>query len=380
MLRFLTSGESHGQMLVAIVEGAPAGLPLVADDINRQLARRQTGHGRGGRMQIETDRVQILSGVRHGKTLGGPIAMSIPNKDWQEWTKIMAVEPIDPPSTERAVYVPRPGHADLAGGIKYGHEDMRNILERASGRETACRTAVGAVARRILEEIGVKLAGHVVNIGGIHAERKQLSVAEITEIAEASPVRCLDQSAEKSILSAIDAAKSAGDTLGGVFEVVVEGLPIGLGSHVQWDRKLDGRLAQYVMSIPAIKGVEIGLGFGVAERPGSKVHDEIGYEGDYVRYSNNAGGLEGGMTNGQPLVIRAAMKPIPTLINQLRSVDIRTKEPTPAHAERSDVCAVPAATVVAEAMVAIALADAVLEKFCSDAIDELKSSIRAYRK
>jgi chorismate synthase len=380
LFRFLTAGESHGPSLTAIVDGVPSNLDVTAEYIDLELARRQAGHGRGGRMKIEQDRAQILSGVRRGKTLGSPITLSIANHDWVHWTEKMAIEPReeDPP-TSAGVWVPRPGHADLAGRVKYGHTDMRNVLERASARETAARVAVGAVAKRILEEIGMDIVSHVVSIGDIVAENVELSPVEMRLRSEGSPVRCPDPLAEAKMLAAIDAAKEEGDTLGGVFEVIATGAPIGLGSYVQWDRKLDASLAQAIMSINAIKGVEIGLGFGVATRPGSQVHDEIGYEcGKFIRYANNAGGLEGGMTNGQPVVVRAAMKPIPTLTKPLRSVDTRTMTPSPAHAERSDVCAVPAAAVVGEAMVAITLAAAVLEKFSSDTMSELKESVRAY--
>ena len=380
MLRFLTAGESHGRMLIAVIDGVPAGLELTAEQIDRELARRQKGHGRGGRMEIEQDKVRILSGVRHGRTLGSPIALGIANRDWESWSEEMAVEPRKEPSTSAAVWVPRPGHADLAGSIKYGHQDMRGVLERASARETAARTAAGAVAKRILEEVGVEIASHVLAIGAVRARRTTLPLREIRDRSEKSPVRCVDPDAEKEMLAAIDAARAEGDTLGGIFEVAADGVPVGLGSYAQWDQRLDGRLAQAVMSIPAIKGVEIGLGFEAASLPGSRVHDEIGYDKGYIRFSNNAGGLEGGITNGQPVVVRAAMKPIPTLVKRLRSVDVRTKEPAPAHAERSDVCAVPAAAVVGEAMVAIALASAVVEKFGSDSMDELKNNIQAYSK
>jgi len=379
MMRFLTAGESHGQALIAIVDGVPAGLSLTHEHIDRDLARRQKGYGRGGRMKIEQDRAQIVSGVRHGKTLGSPIAISIANRDWESWSDVMAVEPAkDEPGLSAAVTVPRPGHADLAGSIKYGHTDMRNVLERASARETAARVAVGAVAKRILDEIGAEIASHVVAIGQVRAQPTALDVPAIRERSEASPVCCLDPLAEKVMLAAIDAAKAEGDTLGGVFEVVARGLPVGLGSYAQWDQRLDGRLAQALMSIPAIKGVEIGLGFQAASLPGSRVHDEIRYDMGYVRLSNNAGGLEGGVTNGERLVVRAAMKPIPTLVKPLGSVDVRTKESAPAHAERSDVCAVPAAAVVGEAMVAITLAMAIVEKFGGDSVGELRANVQAY--
>ncbi len=332
-------------------------------------------------MKIEQDRAQILSGVRFGKTLGSPVTLMISNKDWQSWTDIMAVEPAEKSPEEKAgVWVPRPGHADLAGGIKYGHQDMRNVLERASARETAARVAVGAIARRILEETGIALASQVLSIGPVRAKKIEFSIEEIQRRSEASPVRCVDTDAEKEMITAIDKAKAEGDTLGGVFEVMITGVPVGLGSYVQWDTRLDGKLAQAIMSIPAIKGVEIGLGFESADHPGSLVHDEIGYNGRYSHFTNNAGGIEGGISNGEPIIIRAAMKPIPTLLKPLRSVDMRTKEPAPAHAERSDVCAVPAAAVVGEAMAAITIANALLEKFGSDNIDELKANILAYKR
>ncbi|HOM71212.1 MAG TPA: chorismate synthase [Armatimonadota bacterium] len=381
MFRFLTAGESHGQTLLAIIDGVPAGLQLIPEYIDRELARRQKGHGRGGRMSIEKDKVTILSGVRQGITLGSPIALGIPNRDWQNWSKIMAVEPQDGLTDAKQVWIPRPGHADLAGGIKYNHADMRNVLERASARETAARVAVGAVAKQILKELGIKIASHVVSIGQVKANPVQAPLDEIISRSEKSPVSCLDPKAETEMIIAIDAAMADGDTLGGTFEVIAKGLPVGLGSYVQWDQRLDANLAQAVMSIPAIKGVEIGLGFKSAELPGSKVHDEIGYgpEG-YKRFTNNAGGIEGGITNSEPLIVRAAMKPIPTLRKQLKSIDTRTKQPAPAHAERSDVCAVPAAAVVGEAMVAIALVNAVLVKFGGDSVSELIAHIQAYIK
>ena len=380
MFRFLTAGESHGPMLTAIVDGVPANLELTAEHIDTELARRQTGYGRGGRMKIEQDRVRILSGVRYGKALGSPVTLSIANRDWEHWTEKMSVEPrVEDPPKNAGVWIPRPGHADLAGMIKYNQPDMRNILERASARETAARVAVGAVAKRILAEIGIDIVSHVVSIGPFTAKPVKMTPSEIREVAEASPLRCLDPNVGKDIMAAIDAAKNEGNTLGGVFEVIATGVPIGLGSHVQWDRRIDGQLAQALMSIHAMKGVEVGMGFEAARRPGSDVHDEIGIEnGEYIRFSNNAGGTEGGMTNGQPVVVRAAMKPIPTLTQPLRSVDTRTGNPAPAHAERSDVCAVPAAAVVGEAMVAITLASAVIEKFASDDISELKECIQTY--
>lgn len=381
MFRFLTAGESHGRGLTAIVEGTPANLALTADYINAELARRQKGYGRGGRMAIENDRAEIISGVRFGKTLGSPISLIVWNKDWEAWRNKMAVETGETNDDSAAIWIPRPGHADLAGALKYGHHDMRNVLERASARETCMRVAVGAIAKRILEEIGVCIASHVIQIGEVKSEYESRDFEEILRLSEESPVRCVNKKVEQEMLAAIDKAKKNGDTLGGVFEVIAVGAPIGLGSYAHWDRRLDGLLAQAIMSIPAIKGVEIGMGFKAAEILGSKVHDEIGYkDGRYFRYTNNAGGLEGGVTNGEPIVIRAAMKPISTLMNPLRSVDTRTKEPAQAHTERSDVCAVPAAAVIAEAVTAIVLASAVTEKFGSDSIEDIRDNLAAFNK
>lgn len=380
MLRYMTAGESHGQALVGILEGMPAGVPVRSSFIDGELARRQGGYGRGGRMKIERDRVEILAGVRHGETIGSPVALLIRNRDWKNWREAMATEAADEAAlaaaAERALTSPRPGHGDLAGGMKYGHRDLRNILERASARETAVRVAVGAVCRELLSPVGVRLAAHVVALGGINASSSGLSVAEISARAGDSPVYCANETASVEMVAAIDEAKQRGDSLGGVFEVVAEGLPPGLGSHVAADRRLDGRLAAALMSIPAIKGVEVGLGFQAASRPGSRVHDEI--LPGFHRPTNRAGGLEAGMTNGQPLVIRAAMKPIATLYNPLRSVDIRTGEETAAGVERSDICAVPAASVVGQAAVAFVLAQALLEKFGGDSLGELSRNIDAY--
>lgn len=379
MFRFLTAGESHGPMLTALIDGVPAGLPLTAEDINLDLARRQKGYGRGGRMRIEQDKAQILSGVRHGFTLGSPVAVSIENHDWASWNQEMAVEPkTDESPTRSGVWVPRPGHADLPGALKYGHTDMRNVLERASARETAARVAVGAVSKKILNTLGIKIASHVVSIGSVRAKSQEFEIDDVIRISEESEVRCIDAESAAAMISAIDTAKEQGETLGGIFEVIAVNLPVGLGTYSQWDTRLDGMLAQALMSIPAIKGVEIGLGFEAAEKLGSQVHDEIGYNRGYTRKSNNAGGLEGGITNGEPIVVRAAMKPIPTLTKQLNSVDVRTKTEALAHAERSDVCAVPAAAVVGEAMVAVTLVTAVLDKYCSDNMDELSASLQAY--
>ncbi len=379
-LRWLTAGESHGPALVAILEGIPAGLPLSPEDIDRELARRQRGHGRGGRMAIEHDRAEILAGVRWERTTGAPIAVRIANRDWGNWRGIMGPTG-GPPADYRPVTVPRPGHADLAGHLKYGHRDLRDVIERASARETAARVALGAVAKRLLRELGVAIASHVVSIHTAEAEVDVLSLGlsaeEINARADRSPVRCLDPDAEREMVARIDAARAAGDTVGGIFEVIALGVPPGLGSYVQWDRRLDGRLAWALMSIPGIKGVEIGLGFRAARVRGSEAHDEIFRDegGGFRRGTDRAGGLEGGVTNGKPVVIRAAMKPIPTLAKPLRSVDLETGEEVPAHRERSDVCAVPAASVVGEAMVALVLADAVLERFGGDTLEALKSGM-----
>lgn len=380
-MRYLTAGESHGPQLTAIIEGVPSNLPFSIEKINEQLARRQKGHGRGRRMQIEKDQVQVLSGVRHGYTTGAPITLVVENKDWAHWQTIMSAEPIEDAEGKRRVARPRPGHADLNGAIKYNQRDMRNILERSSARETTIRVAVGAVARQLLEACGIKVAGQVLRIGEIEANRVEVEIDEQIRRTEESPVRCMDPEAEELMMAAIDKAKEDGDSLGGVVEVRVEGAPIGLGSHVQWDRKLDGRLAQAIMSIQAFKGVEIGIGFEAAKLPGSQVHDEIVWkEGTgYSRKTNRAGGLEGGMTNGMPIIVRGVMKPIPTLYKPLMSVDIDTKEPFTASIERSDSCAVPAASVVAEAVVSWEIARAICEKFPGDSLDEMLDSLTQYR-
>jgi chorismate synthase len=382
VFRFSTAGESHGPALLSIVEGVPAGLPLLAEQIDAELRRRQGGYGRGGRMRIESDRAQILSGVRHGETLGSPIALQIHNRDWANWTVAMAAAPLAEDvdhETLRRVFLPRPGHADLVGLLKYDRQDARDVLERASARETAARVAAGAVARRLLEELGIRIGSHVVMLGGIEADVPEHLPEDLNAASDPSPVRCLDPGAEARMIDAIDDAKRRGDTLGGVFEVVARGLPVGLGSHVSWDRRLDGRLAGALMSIQAIKGVEVGLGFAAGARPGSRVHDAIvtGEHG-YGRSGNAAGGLEGGMTTGLPVVVRAAMKPISTLMQPLPTVDIRSGEPGDAVRERSDVCALPAAGVVGEAMVAIVLAQAVLEKFGGDSLGELRRNLDGY--
>jgi chorismate synthase len=378
-IRFLTAGESHGRGLICIIEGLPANLELSSEYINRELERRQRGYGRGGRMKIEKDRVQILSGVRFGKTLGGPIALFIENKDWENWKEKMAVEG-ERPDTAVPFTRPRPGHADLAGGIKYNQRDLRNVLERASARETACRVALGAVCKRFLEELGVFVGSYVVSIGPLCPPIEEQDLIKRHQLAEQSELRFPDPSKDKEFVELIDRAKEMGESLGGVFEVFAVGVPPGLGSHVHWDRKLDGRIAQAMMSIQAIKGVEIGLGFEAAKRFGSEVHDEIGYrEGEgYFRYSNNLGGLEGGITNGMAIIVRCAMKPIPTLTKPLRSVDVLTKEEVRAGKERTDVVAVPAASVVGESALALVLADAFLEKLGGDFMEEIKERYRIY--
>jgi chorismate synthase len=386
--RFTTAGESHGPALAAVVEGIPAGLPLRADDLDRELRRRQGGYGRGGRMRIESDRAEILSGVRHGETLGSPIALLVRNRDWANWTEAMSPEPVEGQGDDEAmrrVFFPRPGHADLVGALKYDRTDARDILERASARETAARVACGAVAKRFLAELGITLGSHVVALGGVVAAAPAELPDDLNAASDPSPVRCLDAEAEGRMIEAIDAAKREGDTLGGVVEVVARGLPAGLGSHVSWDARLDGRIAGALMSIQAIKGVEIGLGFEGAMRPGSRVHDPIVRDeaarrgGGYGRSSNGAGGLEGGITTGAPLVARAAMKPISTLMRPvLPTIDLRTGAPAEAVRERSDVVAVPAAGVVAEAMVALVLAGAVREKFGGDSLAEVRANFDAY--
>ncbi|KAB2494822.1 chorismate synthase [Priestia endophytica] len=380
-MRYLTAGESHGPQLTTILEGVPSNLPLKAEDINEDLARRQKGYGRGRRMQIETDEVEILSGVRHASTLGSPITLVVENNDWKHWTKIMGIEEISEEEKEevkRKITRPRPGHADLIGGMKYGHRDLRNVLERSSARETTVRVAAGAVAKKILSELGINVASHVLEIGGVRANPPQYkNLNELKNRTNESPVRCFDQSVEQEMMSAIDSAKENGDSIGGIVEVIIEGLPPGVGSYVQYDRKLDSKIAAAIVSINAFKGVEFGIGFEAARLPGSKVHDEILWneEEGYTRGSNNLGGLEGGMTTGMPLVVRGVMKPIPTLYKPLQSVDIDTKEPFSASIERSDSCAVPAASVVAEAVVAWEVANAIVEQFGHDRMDLIKENI-----
>ncbi|RJX18723.1 MAG: chorismate synthase [Desulforudis sp.] len=379
MLRYLSAGESHGPALTAIIEGLPAGMPLVVEYVDRQLARRQGGYGRGKRMSIEQDRVHLLAGVRGGVTLGTPVCLQIENKDWVNWRETM--DPgTDARVDDRMVTRPRPGHADLTGVLKYGHRDVRNVLERASARETAIRVAVGTVGRRLLDKIGIKIVGFVRRIGQVEADVPELDPDVLQERTETSSVMCPNQVSSYKMMEHIDRTRDTGDSLGGVFEIRVYNLPPGLGSYVQWDRKLDGRLAGALMSIQAIKGVEIGAGFHGAACPGSEVQDEIFYDQDrgYYRQTNRAGGLEGGMTNGEPLVLRAAMKPIPTLRRPLRSVDIGTREAVEAAYERSDICAVPAACVIGEAVVAWELAVAAMEKFGGDTLFEFTGNWERY--
>ena len=386
-IRFVTAGESHGPALVSVLEGVPAGLPLLAANVNADLARRQQGYGRGRRMQIERDDVEFLSGVRAGETLGSPVAMLIRNRDWKNWQEIMDPAPRDADADgarKRAVHRPRPGHADLSGLLKYDRDDARDILERASARETTARVAAGAIARRLLTACGVRIGSHLVHLGGIDAQRPSEMPADINAAADASPLRTLDAEAEQRMIACIDAAKKEGNTLGGICEVVVDGLPVGLGSHVSWDRRLDGRLGQAMLSIPAVKGVEVGMGFEAARRTGAEVHDEITMapgrtrSGNVRRVTNRAGGLEGGMTTGEPLVLRVAMKPISTLMRPLGTIDTTTGEAAQAVAERSDVTAVPAMGVIAEAMAALVLADAMVEKFGADSMTELHRNLDAY--
>jgi chorismate synthase len=375
MLRFLTAGESHGQCLTAILEGIPAGLKIDLAKLNKDMARRQMGFGRGGRMKIETDKAEFLSGVRFGETMGDPITLKVANRDWQNWTDRMAV--MGEPFGDK-VTAARPGHADLVGVLKYDRKDIRDILERASARETAARVAVGGVAKALLAECGIKVASHVINIGGVKIDSAKVDITKIGETD--SELNCYDKAAEEKMKEAILAAMKRGDTLGGVFEVVITGAMIGLGSHIQWDRRLDGKLAAAMMAIQAMKGVEIGEGFRYADIAGSQAHDEMFYDENkkVYRKTNHAGGIEGGMTNGEPIIVRVAMKPIPTLMQPLASVDIQSKEAVAACKERSDVCAVAAASVVGEAMAAITIADALLDKFSADNMTDLKAAIAAY--
>jgi len=386
MLRFSTAGESHGESLVALVSGLPAGVPVDQEFLSRELWRRQRGYGRGGRMRIERDTAHILSGVRHGKTIGSPIAMSIANRDWKNWQDVMDAAPRDgdPDPRRRAVTRVRPGHADLTGLLKYDRDDARDILERASARETTARVAAGAICKRFLSELDVQIGSHLVHLGGIDASVPDPLPDDINGVADASPLRTLDRAAEAMMITHIDAIKREGNTLGGICEVVCRGLPVGLGSHVSWDRKLDGRLAAALMSIPAVKGVEVGIGFEAARRTGADVHDEMEpapgrtLAGNVRRRTNRAGGLEGGMTTGEPLVVRVAMKPISTLMRPLATVDVATGESASATAERSDVTAVPAMGVIAEAMTAFVLAQAALEKFGGDSLAETRRNYDSY--
>lgn len=384
-MRYLTSGESHGPQLTTIIEGLPAGMPLLEDDINQALARRQKGYGRGRRMQIEKDTVQITGGVRHGYTLGSPVGLVVQNDDWKHWTKIMGQGPLDQDEMDevkRKISRPRPGHADLNGALKYGHRDMRNVLERSSARETTVRVAAGSVAKKLLSLLGIEVVGHVVEIGGISSNKREYStLEELRTITEESPVRCLDSEAGQKMMDAIDQAKNNGDSIGGIVEIIVEGMPAGVGSYVHYDRKLDAKLASAIISINAFKGVEFGIGFEAAKKPGSQVHDEIAWneEEGYYRKTNRLGGLEGGMSTGMPIIVRGVMKPIPTLYKPLESVDIETKEPFTASIERSDSCAVPAAAVVAEHVIAWELAAAIVDQFYADRFDALKNTIEEQR-
>jgi chorismate synthase len=378
-LRFLTSGESHGRGLIALLEGIPAGLPLSEDFINADLRRRQHGHGRGGRMKIEQDRAVLISGVRWGKTIGSPIALLVENRDWENWQDGMSAESSKAGSIPN-ITKPRPGHADLAGILKYGHADIRNILERSSARETAARVAAGAVAKKFLAEFGISVGGYILSIGSVSFDDAGLKAGpSLFEAAENSPVRCPDANVSRKMVELIDAAAERGDTLGGVFRIIITGAPAGLGSHIQWDKRLNARLMMALGSIQAIRGVSIGMGFETARRFGSEVMDEIFYEREsgFYRQTNNAGGIEGGISNGMPIVISAAMKPIPTLKKPLRSVDIASLEAVEAAYERSDTCAAPAASVVGEAMAALCVADAMLEKFGGDSIEEITRNFRS---
>lgn len=380
-MRYLTAGESHGPQLTVIIEGIPSQLHIDKEKIDGELARRQKGYGRGRRMQIEKDQVKILSGVRFGRTTGAPLTLVIENRDFSHWKNVMSVDPVPEEAEKRKITRPRPGHADLNGAIKYQHRDIRDILERSSARETAARVAAGAVARLLLEDCEIDVAGHVIQIANIEAKPVQLPLDEIKERSELSPVRCLDQEAEKLMMARIDQAKEEGDSLGGIVETIVAGVPVGLGSHVHWDRKLDAKIAQAVVSINAFKGVEFGLGFEAARLNGSEVHDEIAWskERGFYRRTNRLGGLEGGMTTGEPIIVRGAMKPIPTLYKPLQSVDIETKQPFQASIERSDSCAVPAASVVMENVVAWEIARALVEKFSSDNMGEMVRQLKQYR-
>ena len=382
MIRYLTAGESHGPGLMGILEGMPSNLPVDLELVNRELHRRQQGFGRGGRMRIEQDQVEVLSGIRAGKTLGSPIGFLLRNKDWQNWQDIMSQTQAHP---GQEISRPRPGHADLSGALKYDFADMRNVLERSSARETAMRVAAGAFVKQLLSYFQIRIFSHVVQIGEIRINPEKVSDVlqsdRINQIADQSPVRCLDAQAAEEMINRIKQAKSQGDTLGGIIQVIIRNVPVGLGSHTHWDRKLDGQLAAALMSIQAIKGVEVGLGFRAAQLPGSQVHDEMFFkDGTVVRSGNNAGGIEGGMSNGQDIVLQIAMKPIPTLMKPLHSVDLKTGEPFLAHKERSDVTAVPAAAVIAEAVVAPVIANAFLEKFGADTVADIAANLEHYLK
>ncbi|MFL0446099.1 chorismate synthase [Corynebacterium xerosis] len=384
MLRWTTAGESHGQALVAMIEGVPADFPLTRDDVSRQLARRRLGYGRGARMKFEADEVTLLGGVRHGRTLGSPVAIMIGNTEWPKWTTVMSADPVDPAELDGArgatLTRPRPGHADFNGMLKYGHTDARNILERSSARETAARVAAGTVARSILREaLGVEIVSHVISIGASQPYEGDLPTFADQDAIDDSPVRAFSQEAEESMVAEIEAAKKQGDTLGGIVEVVVHGLPVGLGSHISGEARLDAQLASALMGIQSVKGVEIGDGFEEARRRGTQAHDEmVRVDGGVDRLTNRAGGLEGGMTNGQPLVVRAAMKPISTVPRALKTVDMESGAAATAIHQRSDVCAVPAGGVVAETMVALTLARAVTEKFGGDSLTELRRNVDGY--
>ena len=379
-LQFLTAGESHGKGLVGIIDGIPAGLEISEEYIDRQLRRRQMGHGRGGRMKIEKDHGEIWSGVRHGKTLASPIGILVQNLDWKNWTNKMSVDAIDKEIKE--VTLPRPGHADLAGIHKYGFTDIRNVLERSSARETTMRVALGSVCRKLLEEVGIHIASRVVQIHDVIDNSKiEYKTSKLNSFVDKSPVRCIDKNIENQMIEVIDKAKKSGDSVGGIFEVIASGIPYGLGSYTQWTEKLQSRISAMMMSINAFKGIEIGNGFRSASKFGSEVHDEIGHDGKkFTRFSNNAGGIEGGLSNAQPIVLWMSMKPISTLIKPLRSVDILTHEKKKAHKERTDACAVPAASIIAESMLCITLADALLEKFGGDNVDQLKAHMKATAK
>src|SRR3982074_3330639 len=383
MFRFTTAGESHGRALVAIVEGLPAGMPVDADQINHELHRRQKGYGRGARMKIEQDRVELLSGVRHGLTLGSPLALLIENKDWANWTEVMSVEPQElAPEKSRRVKRPRPGHADLAGGLKYNTRDLRDVLERASARETTARVARGGLARQLLGNFGIEIHSHVIQLGGIPDKPLELTFDQIASIPDDAPLRCGDAQAQQRMIEVIDKKKSEGDTLGGIFEVAARGVVPGLGSHTAWDLKLDGRLTQAVMSIPAVKAVAIGAGSEASSLPGSEVHDESSYNEEtkeFIRASNRAGGLEGGVTNGEEIRVRGHLKPISALRRALRSVDICTKREERAAFERSDITVVPAGGVIGEAMVALVVVIAMCEKFGGDSLGEMKRNYEGYR-